>query len=105
MISNETEEYLPFKRVDQGNWDATEQVNAVIRHTETDDVTQTNLLWQQPFGLQYKLERRKEKEEWNIRKERERLRNWMLNIEWKKKKNKSGYWRMKVEGDHKEDES
>ena len=41
-------------------------MNAVIRHTETDDVTQTNLLWQQPFGLQYKLERRKEKEERNI---------------------------------------
>ena len=30
-------------------------MNAVIRHIETDDVTQTNLLWQQPFGLQKKL--------------------------------------------------
>ena len=64
MIRNEAEEYLPFKKVDQRKLrDVTKKVNAVIRHIETDDVTQTNLLWQQPFGLQYKLERRKEKEE------------------------------------------
>ena len=57
IISNETEEYLPFKKVDQRNLrDVTKKVNAVIRHIETDDVTQTNLLWQQPFGLQKKLE-------------------------------------------------
>ena len=56
MIRNETEEYLPFKKVDQRKLrDVTKKVNAVIRHIETDDVTQTNLLWQQPFGLQ-KLE-------------------------------------------------
>ena len=36
--------------------DVTKKVNAVIRHIETDDVTQTNLLWQQPFELQKKLE-------------------------------------------------
>ena len=57
MIRNETEEYLPFKKVDQRKLrDVTKKVNAVIRHIETDDVTQTNLLWQQPFGLQKKLE-------------------------------------------------
>ena len=57
MIRNETEEYLPFKKVDQRKQrDVTKKVNAVIRHIETDDVTQTNLLWQQPFGLQKKLE-------------------------------------------------
>ena len=54
IISNETEEYLPFKKVDQRNLrDVTKKVNAVIRHIETDDVTQTNkLLWQ----LQKKLD-------------------------------------------------
>ena len=56
MIRNEAEEYLPFKKVDQRKLrDVTKKVNAVIRHIETDDVTQTNLLWQQPFGLQKKL--------------------------------------------------
>ena len=57
MIKNETEEYIPFKKVDQRRLsDVTKKVNAVIRYTEKDDVTQTNLLWQQPFGLQKKLE-------------------------------------------------
>ena len=57
IISNETEEYLTFKIVDQRKLrDVTKKVDAVIRHVETDDVTQTNLLWQQPFGLQNKLE-------------------------------------------------
>ena len=54
MIRNETEEYLTFKKVDQRKLrDVTKKVNAVIRHIETDDVTQTNkLLWQ----LQKKLD-------------------------------------------------
>ena len=57
MIRNEIEKYLPFKKVDQRKLrDKTKKVNAVIRNTETDDVTQTNLLWQQLFGLQKKLE-------------------------------------------------
>ena len=61
MIRNETEQYLPFKKVDQRKLrDITKKVNVVIRHTETDHVPQTNkqtnLLWQQPFGLQKKLE-------------------------------------------------
>ena len=55
ITKNETEEYLLFKKVDQRKLrDVTEKVNAVIKHTETDDITQTkktNLLWQQPFGL------------------------------------------------------
>ena len=57
-INNETEEYLPFKKVDQRKLrDVTNKVNAVIRHIETDDVLkQTNLLWELPFGLQKKLE-------------------------------------------------
>ena len=43
MIRNETEEYLPFKKVDQRKLrNVTKKVNAVIRHTETDDITQTN---------------------------------------------------------------
>ena len=43
MIRDETEEYLHFKKVDQRKMkDVTENVNAVIRYTETDDVTQTN---------------------------------------------------------------
>ena len=43
MIQDETEEYLHFKKVDQRKMeDVTENVNAVIRDTETDDVTQTN---------------------------------------------------------------
>ena len=43
MIRDETEEYLHFKKVDQRKMeDVTENVNAVIRDTETDDVTQTN---------------------------------------------------------------
>ena len=45
MIRNETEEYLLFKKVDQRKMrDVTKKVNAVIRHIETDDVTQTNKL-------------------------------------------------------------
>ena len=45
MIRNETEEYLLFKKVDQRKLrDVTKKVNAVIRHIETDDVTQTNKL-------------------------------------------------------------
>ena len=57
MIRNETEEYLPFKKVDQRKLrDVTKKVNAKIRHIEKDDVTQTNLLWHQPIGLQKKLE-------------------------------------------------
>ena len=44
-IRNETDEYLPFKKVDQRKLrDVTKKVNAVIRHIETDDVTQTNKL-------------------------------------------------------------
>ena len=40
MIRNETEEYLPFKKVDQRKLiDVTKKVNAAIRHIETDDVT------------------------------------------------------------------
>ena len=43
MIRNKTEEYLPFKKVDQRKLrDITKKVNAVIRHIETDDVAQTN---------------------------------------------------------------
>ena len=62
IIRNETEEYLPFKEVDQRKLgDISKKENAMIRHTETDDVTQTNFLWQEPFGLQKKLEWRKEK--------------------------------------------
>ena len=42
MIKTETEEYLPFKKTDQRKLgDVTMKVNAVIRHIETDDVTQT----------------------------------------------------------------
>ena len=45
IISNETEEYLTFKIVDQRKLrDVTKKVDAVIRHVETDDVTQTNKL-------------------------------------------------------------
>ena len=45
MIRNETEEYLTFKKVDQRKLrDVTKKVNAMIRHTKTDDVTRTNKL-------------------------------------------------------------
>ena len=45
MIRNETEEYLPFKKVDQRKVrNITKKVNALTRHIETDDVTQTNKL-------------------------------------------------------------
>ena len=45
MINNETEEYPPFKKVDQRKLrDVTKRVNVVLRHIETDDVTQTNKL-------------------------------------------------------------
>ena len=40
-----TEEYLPFKKVDQRKLrDITKKVNALIWHIETDDVTQINKL-------------------------------------------------------------
>ena len=43
MIRDETEECLHFEKVDQAKMnDVAENVNAVIKHTETDDVTQTN---------------------------------------------------------------
>ena len=43
MIRSKTEEYLPSKKVDQRKLrDLTKKVNAVIRHIETDDVTQRN---------------------------------------------------------------
>ena len=43
MINNETQEYPPFKKVDQRKLEyVTKKVNAVIKHIETDDVTQTN---------------------------------------------------------------
>ena len=45
MINNEIEAYLPCKKVDQRKLrNVTKKVNAVIRHTETDDVTKTNKL-------------------------------------------------------------
>ena len=45
LIRNETEEFLPFKKKDQRKLrDVTKKVNVVIRHTETDDVTQKNKL-------------------------------------------------------------
>ena len=45
MINNEIEEYLPFKKVDQRKLrDVTKNVNAVIRHIEIYDVTQTKKL-------------------------------------------------------------
>ena len=44
MIRNETDEYLPFNKVDIRKLrDVTKKVNAAIRHIET-DVTQTNNL-------------------------------------------------------------
>ena len=43
IIRNGTKEYLPFNNVDQGELrDVTKKVNELIRHIETDDVTQTN---------------------------------------------------------------
>ena len=49
MIRNETEEYLPFKKVDQRKLrDVTKKVNTMIRDIETDDVTQTNKLAMAP---------------------------------------------------------
>ena len=45
MIRNEVEEYLSFKKVDPRKLrDVANKANAVIRHIETDDVTQTNKL-------------------------------------------------------------
>ena len=59
------EMYLPFKEVDQKKLRAvSKKVNAVIRHIETDDVTQTNkLAMTAVFWLQKKLEWRKAKQE------------------------------------------
>ena len=109
MIRDEMEEYVHFKKVDQRKMkDVTENVNAVIRHTETDDVTQTNkhtmaaaLQVAKEVGVK-KGKIREINEPWQKRrlesdvanrisidcdeekldgKERERLRNLMLNIE------------------------
>ena len=39
------DEYLPFKKVDQRKLrDVNKKVNAVIKHVETDDITQTSKL-------------------------------------------------------------
>ena len=58
MIRNETGEYLPFKKVDQGKLrHVTKKVDTVIRHIETDDITQTNkLAMAATLLLQKKLE-------------------------------------------------
>ena len=74
MISNETENYLPFKKVDQRKLrGVTKKMNAVIRHTETDDITQTNKLamavslWvAKEVGVK-KDKRVEKKEPWQIR--------------------------------------
>ena len=45
IVSNETEEYQTFEIVDQRKLrDVTKKVDAVIRHVETDDVTQSSPL-------------------------------------------------------------
>ena len=45
MIRNETEEYLPSKKVDQRKLrDVNKRVNAVTRHIEADDATEINKL-------------------------------------------------------------
>ena len=45
MIRNETEKYLPFKKVDQRKLrDVTKKMNAVMRYIETDGVTETSKL-------------------------------------------------------------
>ena len=45
MIRNETEQYLPFKEVDQRKLrDVNKRVNAVTRHIEADDATEINKL-------------------------------------------------------------
>ena len=45
MTRNETEEYLPFKKVDQRKLrDVIKKVNAEKRHIETDAITQTKKL-------------------------------------------------------------
>ena len=45
IIRNGTKEYLPFNNVDQGKLrDVTKKVNELIRHIETDGVTQSNKL-------------------------------------------------------------
>ena len=46
ITRNETDEYLPFKKLDHRKLrDVTKKVNAVIGYIEKDAVTQTNLLW------------------------------------------------------------
>ena len=71
MINNETEEYPPFKKVDQRKLrDVTKRVNVVLRHIETDDVTQTNklaiaaTLWFTKEVAVQKGERGEKKEPW-----------------------------------------
>ena len=45
MIRNETEEYLPLKKVSQRKLkDETKKVNELLRQTGTDDITQINKL-------------------------------------------------------------
>ena len=87
MINSETEEYLPFKKVDKRKLrDVTKKVNAVIRHIETDNVTQTNkpamaaALWVAKEGGVKKGKRGEKKEPWWKRRIESDITNLRKNI-------------------------
>ena len=74
MIRNETEENLPFEKVDQWKLgDVTKKVNTGIRHIETDDISQkANLLWQptwvaKEIGIKKNKKGEKEEPSWQRR--------------------------------------
>ena len=75
IIKNEAEEYLPFKKVDQRKLrDVTKKVNAVIRHIETDDVTQTNKQTAMAVAKEVGLKKRQNRREKNSHGGKEELK-------------------------------
>ena len=65
IIQNETEEYLPFKKVDQWKLsDVTKKVNAVMKNIETDDINKQTCYGSSPLssGRSWSKERQKRRE-------------------------------------------
>ena len=87
VTNNETEEYLPFKKVDQRKLrDVTKKKNAVLRHIETDYVIQTNKLAKaaalgvaKDVGVK-KSKRGEQKEPWWKRRTESDITNLRRNI-------------------------
>ena len=83
--------------------DVTKKVNVVIRHIETDDITQTNLLWQQPLVRKKVAVRKgkigKKKEPWWKRRLESDITNVRRDINSVEREKDRRNWRERKEKD------